>query len=95
MDHDPSSGASDMRCGPLTYDGQSGTDFAIRDPLANPNGVNVIASAAGRIKALRDGVSEIAYAPARASELEGKECGNGVVIVHVSGLGNTILPPET
>ena len=46
MDHDPSSVASDMRCGPLTYDGLTGTDFAIRDPLTNPNGVNVIASAA-------------------------------------------------
>ena len=60
MDHDPSSGASDMRCGPLTYDGHTGTDFAIRDPLANPNGVNVIASAAGTIKALRDGIPDIA-----------------------------------
>jgi hypothetical protein len=85
MDHDPSSGASDMRCGPLTYDGHTGTDFAIRDPLANPNGVNVIASAAGTIKALRDGVPDIVYTPARASELDGKECGNGVVIAHDQG----------
>ena len=85
MDHDPSSGASDMRCGPLTYDGRTGTDFAIRDPLANPNGVNVIASAAGTIKALREGVSDIAYTPARASELDGKECGNGFVIAHDQG----------
>ena len=38
MDHAPSSGAADMRCGPLTYDGHTGTDFAIRDPLANPHG---------------------------------------------------------
>ena len=74
-----------MRCGPLTYDGHTGTDFAIRDPLANPNGVNVIASAAGTIKALSDGVSDIAYTHARASELDGKECGNGVVIAHDQG----------
>ena len=74
-----------MRCGPLTYDGHKGTDFAIRDPLANPNGVNVIASAAGTIKALRDEVSDIAYTPAHASELDGKECGNGVVIAHDQG----------
>jgi len=46
MDHDPSSMASDMRCGPLTYDGHTGTDFAIRDSLTNSNGVNVNASAA-------------------------------------------------
>ena len=85
MDHDPSSGASDTRCGPLAYDGHTSTDFAIRDPLANPNGVNVIASAADTIKTLRDGVPDIAYTPARASELDGKECGNGVVIVHDQG----------
>ena len=85
MDHDPSSGASDMWCGPLTYDGHTGTDFAIRDPLANPNRVNVIASAAGRIKALRDGIPDIAFTPARASELGGKECGNGVVIANDQG----------
>ena len=46
MDHDPSSLASDMRCGTLTYDGHAGIDFAIRDPLTNPNVVNVLASAA-------------------------------------------------
>ena len=46
MDHDPSSVASDTRCGPFTYDGHAGTDFAIRNSLTNPNGVNVIASAA-------------------------------------------------
>ena len=85
MDHDPSSGASDMRCGPLTYDGHTGTDFAIRDPRTQPDGVNVIASATGTIKALRDGIPDIVYTPARASELEGKECGNGVVIAHDQG----------
>ena len=47
--------------------------------------VNVIASATGTIKALRDGVSDIAYTPAHATELDGKECGNGVVIAHDQG----------
>ena len=47
--------------------------------------MNVTASAAGTIKTLRDGVSDIAYTPARASELDGKECGNGVVIAHDRG----------
>ena len=46
----------------------------------------MIESAAGNIKALRDGVSDIDYTPARASELDGKECGNGVVIAHDQGL---------
>ena len=63
MDHDPSSGASDMRCGPLIYDGHTGTDFAIRDPRTQPVGVNVIASAAGTIKALRDGIPDSSTHP--------------------------------
>jgi murein DD-endopeptidase MepM/ murein hydrolase activator NlpD len=74
-----------MRCGPLTYDGHTGTNFAIRDPRAQPNGLNVIVSAAGTIKALRDGIPDIAYTPALAQELDGKECGNGVVIAHDQG----------
>ena len=69
MDHDPSSGASDMRCGPLTYDGHTGTDFANCDPRTQPDGMNVIASATGTIKALRDGIPDIAYTPTRASQL--------------------------
>ena len=72
MDHDPSSLVSDMRCGPLSYDGHASTDFASRDPLTNPNGVNIIASAAGSIKALHDGIPGIAYTPTRATELVGK-----------------------
>ena len=32
------------------------------------------------MQALRDGIPGIAYTPARATELVGKECGNGVVI---------------
>ena len=34
------------------------------------------------MQALRDGIPGIAYTPARATELVGKECGNGVVIAH-------------
>ena len=75
MDHDPSSGASDMRCGPLTYDGHTGTDFAIATHW-------LIRMVRTSLQALRDWIPGIAYTPARASELDGKECGNGVVIAH-------------
>jgi hypothetical protein len=34
------------------------------------------------LQALRYGIPGIAYTPARATELVGKECGNGVVIAH-------------
>lgn len=85
MDHDPSTGASDMRCGPLTYDGHTGTDFAIRDPRMHPDGINVLASASGTIKALRDEMPDIPFTTAQAQELDGKECGNGVVIKHRHG----------
>lgn len=85
MDHDPSKNASDMRCGPLTYDGHSGTDFAIRNPLKIPTGVNVIASAPGTIKALRDGIQDVPYSSNNANNVKGQECGNGVVVAHSGG----------
>lgn len=85
MDHDPSKNASDMRCGPLTYDGHSGTDFAIRNPLKIPTGVNVIASAPGTIKALRDGIQDVPYSSNNANNVEGQECGNGVFVAHSGG----------
>lgn len=78
-DHDPGPGAKDFTCGPLSYDGHDGTDFALPTRSAMAAGVSVLAAAAGTVTATRDGVED--FAPAVA----GKECGNGVVIDHGDG----------
>ena len=79
MDHDPSPASTDFTCGPLSYDGHSGTDIALENRAQMQAGVTVLASAPGTVKARRDGVADfVPFIP-------GQECGNGVVIDHGGG----------
>jgi hypothetical protein len=84
-DHDPGPGARDGRCGSQTYDGHDGTDFRIADMAVQKQGVNVLAAAKGVVRNLRDGVDDISIRAANAPDISGRECGNGVVIVHANG----------
>lgn len=79
MDHDSSAAASDFTCGPLSYDGHSGTDIAVENRAQMLAGVAVLAAAPGTVKGRRDGVAD--FLPF----LLGQECGNGVVIDHGGG----------
>ncbi len=85
VDLDPGPGARDYRCGSLTYDAHNGTDFAIRDLAAMREGVTVIAAAAGRVRAVRDGVGDVNVRGSGKAAVAGRECGNGVVIAHEDG----------
>lgn len=78
-DHDPGPGAADFTCGPLSYDGHDGTDFAVPTRAAMETGVDVLAAAPGLVKGIRDGVQDL------APWVEGRECGNGVLIDHGDG----------
>ncbi len=86
VDVEPAAGTKDYTCGIATYDGHSGTDFRILSVKAAEAGVPVLASAAGRIKAVRDGMADrlVISAEERAS-VKDRECGNGVVIDHGAG----------
>jgi hypothetical protein len=80
FDHDAASPTwTDFTCGTLAYDGHDGTDFALPTRADMAAGVAVLASAAGTVKGIRDGVAD--FAP----KVDGKECGNGVVIDHGAG----------
>jgi hypothetical protein len=79
FDHDPGTGAKDFLCGPLSYDGHDGTDFALPTRAAMADGVSVLAAAPGKVVATRDGEAD--FAPV----IPGRECGNGVVIDHGQG----------
>jgi len=85
VDLDPGSGARDYACGRLTYDGHSGTDFALRDLAAMREGVRVLAAAAGVVRAVRDGVADVSVRERGKDEVKGRECGNGVRIDHGAG----------
>jgi hypothetical protein len=85
VDHDPGPGARDYRCGRLTGDGHTGTDFAVRDLAALDEGIEVRAAAAGVVAGRRDGVADTPFEPAAAGRIRGMECGNGVRLDHGDG----------
>lgn len=85
VDHDPSAKASDFQCNGLSYDGHKGTDFALRTYDMIQQGVDVVASAAGIVGGVRDGMEDIRFTIDRAAQVDGRECGNGVVIRHADG----------
>ena len=81
VDRDAGPGVRDYRCGALTYDGHKGTDFGVPTFADMRRGVDVLASASGIVRGIRDGVEDVG--PTAATR--GKECGNGVVLRHSDG----------
>lgn len=84
-DRDPSPNAADFTCGPLSYDGHKGTDFALPTLKSMENGVTVRAAAAGVVRATRDGMADIAANAPNAPDITDRDCGNAVVITHENG----------
>lgn len=85
VDIDPSPAASDFTCSTLSYDGHKGTDFALHSRAEIDRNIRVLASAAGRVRGVRDGMADAGYSAKTADAIDGKECGNGVVIDHGNG----------
>ncbi len=85
-DMDPGPEARDYRCGSATYDGHEGTDFRVMSLDAAARGVPVLASAPGKVRAMRDGVQDRLIATHEdIAALKGLDCGNAVVIDHGGG----------
>jgi Peptidase family M23 len=83
VDHDATAGVKDYRCGHETYDGHDGTDFRVLNTAAQ---VAVLASAAGVVKGMRDGVDDrLMKSDSDRAAIQKIECGNGVVINHSGG----------
>lgn len=82
VDRDPGPGAADFTCGTLSYDGHQGTDFAVPTLAAMHAGVDVLAAAPGTVVAIRDGMADTGT---DTQNLDGRECGNGVLIRHGGG----------
>jgi len=85
VDVDTGTGAQDFACGSATYDGHKGTDFRVLSVAAAHRGVDVLASAVGIVKAVRDGMDDALASEATRREIAGRECGNGVVLDHGGG----------
>ncbi len=77
---------ADFACGLRSYDGHTGTDFAIRDIRAMQRGVDVLAAAGGVVRRARDRVIDRRMrTDADLAVLRGRECGNGLVVDHGGG----------
>ncbi len=85
VDHGPGSTVRDFNCGRLSYDGHKGTDFALPTLARMVQGMAVIASASGTVRGVRDGMPDTGFTETTAEDIEGRECGNGVVISHEAG----------
>jgi len=85
FDHDAGPGAKDFRCGPMSYDGHDGTDLRLPTMSEQQRGVDVIAAAAGVVRGSRDGMEDVSVRIAGPGSVKGRECGNGVVLVHPGG----------
>ena len=82
VDRDPGPGAKDYQCGSRTYEDHDGIDFRLPTLARQRQGVAVLAAADGRVARVRDGVADVSVRTAGTSAVDGRECGNGVVIRH-------------
>lgn len=81
-DVESSGSARDYKCGTLTYDGHNGTDFRLPSLASQRAGVEVLASASGRVLRTRDSAPDSAFGKSAPEAVRDVECGNGVVIEH-------------
>lgn len=85
VDNDPSEGVRDFTCADLSYDGHKGTDFALPSLARMATGVNVLAAADGVVRGLRNKMPDTGFNSETAASVEGRECGNGLVLAHPGG----------
>jgi murein DD-endopeptidase MepM/ murein hydrolase activator NlpD len=85
VDINPGPGAQDFTCGVLTYNNHKGVDFRIRDLADMTEGVFALAAASGLVRSIRDGVPDGFPDKIGDAQIEGTECGNGIVINHGGG----------
>ncbi|WP_240610981.1 M23 family metallopeptidase [Oceaniglobus ichthyenteri] len=84
-DADPGQGAADYTCGPLSYDGHKGTDFALPFISTIDADIAVFAAAPGTVISVRDGMPDHLQGTPGAPDVSDRECGNGVVVGHGGG----------
>ncbi len=85
-DSDPSPAARDPFGGLRTAEGHAALDIAVADLAAVARGVEVRAVADGVVVAVRDGEPDVDVRVRGLGAVAGRECGNGVRILHPSGL---------
>lgn len=85
FDADPGPGVRDYACGSISYDSHDGTDIRLPSLAEMRRGVDVLAAAPGVVEGSRDGLADISIRESGAPSVKGRECGNGVAVVHSGG----------
>lgn len=86
-DMDVSAGVSDPYCGIVSYDGHKGTDIRLRRLSDVEAHVNVLASADGIVRGIRNNVDDnLVKTREDREKIRDKECGNGVLLDHENGI---------
>ena len=85
FDRDPGGGWRDYACGALSYDGHLGTDFRLPSLFEMERGVEVLAAAPGTVVGARDGEPDVSVRERGRENLDGRDAGNGVRVVHGGG----------
>lgn len=94
VDVDPGPGAQDPMCGTFTYNEHEGIDFRVPAAMSR-RGVAVLAPAAGVVEGVRDGEPEGVFLSQGRAALAGRDCGNGVRIVHEGGWSTQLCHMRT
>jgi hypothetical protein len=89
-DRDSGPDAKDYTCGSQTYQSHTGTDFRLKDLLAQRHGVAVLAAAPGRILRVRDGIRDVSIRVGGAAAVAGRECGNALSLIMGQGSQHSI-----
>lgn len=85
VDHDSSADAQDFLCAGFAYDGHKGTDIRLPTLADMAGDVPVLAAAGGVVLGLRNDMPDTGVAGTPTEALQGRECGNGVVLDHGDG----------
>jgi murein DD-endopeptidase MepM/ murein hydrolase activator NlpD len=89
FDRDPGPGSKDYSCGSMSYDGHDAVDIRLPDLVTMRRGVTVMAAAAGRVRATRDGEPDISNRDPAKPKVTGRDCGNAVIVDHPGGWETT------
>jgi murein DD-endopeptidase MepM/ murein hydrolase activator NlpD len=85
VDLEAGPGVRDFACGNLTSNGHRGTDIALRGVDRIDRGVGVLAAASGVVVRLRNTMSDVDARLGDPNSVDGRECGNGLLIDHGDG----------
>lgn len=86
VDADPTNNYMDYGCNFLTYNGNEGADFRLKNYVQMKKGVEVIAAADGVVTAIRDEMPDINANLVDEKEIKDRSLGNVVMVNHGDGI---------